>query len=187
MLASREAEPSARRDAVMRGEGDDGTSPLMPRIALVALVLTLAACSPSRTASCQLLFDCCHGSADCDPVVDQNDPGACQTQLVVSRGSGMCHDSDGGSTSSDAGVTLRCMTTSDAGASGCTEMSGPSAPMTCPSGTSPVAMCTTVGEVGRCAVSTTDGSMAIVHFYPPTPAASAMSVCSGAGGTYTPG
>ena len=152
----------------------------MARIALVALVLTLAACSPSRTASCQLLYDCCHGSADCDPVVDQNDPGACQTQLVVSRGAGMCVDAgtnDGGATR-----TIACM--SGSGLPTCAEASGPSAPTTCQNGTSMVAACPTTDRVGRYTITTTDGTTDVLSFYAPTTAATGAQACTAAHGTW---
>ena len=153
----------------------------MTRIALVALVLTLAACSPSRTASCQLLYDCCHGSSDCDPVVDQNDPGACQTQLVVSRGSGMCGDAG----TADGGAThpLACVSDADAGLPTCFEATGPSVPATCPSGSSMLGACPTAA-VGRCTLTTTDGDTEVVFFYAPTAATTAMQTCTAAHGTW---
>lgn len=157
------------------------------RLGLALLFCALAlGCSstPARTASCQQLDDCCHGRSECDPIVDQNDPGACQTQLVVSRGSGQCMASDAGT-----GTTLACVATS-MGTTTCTEGTGTGLPSMCGSSTTRVASCPTANQVGRCTLSISDaGVMAsyTLHFYAPTTLSDAMRVCGSVSGVFTPG
>ena len=153
------------------------------RAALLGALLIACSSTPSRTASCQQLSDCCHGNPDCDPIVDQNDPGACQTQLVVERGSGHC--SDAGSTPTDGGATgiLACM-----GMVGtlpvCAEANGEGFPSTCGTSATMVASCPT-DAVGGCVIIVDDAGVMgteTLHFYPPATAMQIETLCMMLGG-----
>jgi hypothetical protein len=153
-------------------------------VAVLACALVIG-CSSShaRTASCQQLAECCTGDPQCDPIVDQNDPGACQTQLVVERGEGHCMDS--GIAVADVGPDAIACIFPVGTSVVCVEASGSGLPSMCGMGSTMVISCPPQNEVARCTINVSDGGLMaveVVHYYAPTTASAAQQACVAAGG-----